>query len=244
MTWWDELRDKLNSRLVPNASPYTGQQPIGRNIWGQAGTVDTHYPHTDTISVSPSAAWVDSNGESALSIADWDKIVSQVQNEEELNFLEQRLRNAGFFHVSELPPNMRKAIETDTLIGRDTPDTDAALLPPHLHYEPVPDETYSLEYDNGEHYLPPYNPNATPQAGAPTPRDYYGEMPPIGDTGGEDQLFLDDYLGYMPPVKESTRLPYPLGDIVSPLPIVPKEFYDYEYAPTAKIGTQRRYRRG
>ena len=88
-TWWDELKAELNSRLTPNASPYTGQQPVGRDIWGHAGTVDTHYPNTDTISVSPSAAWVDSNGNNALSIADWDKIVSQVQNEEELNFLEQ-----------------------------------------------------------------------------------------------------------------------------------------------------------
>ena len=244
MTWWDNLKDELNSRLAPNYSPYAGQQPFGRNIWGNAGTVDTHFPNTNTISVSPSAAWVDSDGESALSIADWDRIVSQVQSEEELRFLEQRLRRAGFFHVSELPHNMRKNVDTDTQIGRATPELDATLLPPHLHYEPVPDETYSLEYDNGEHYLPPYDPNATPNTSKPTPKDYLGDMPPIGDTGGEDQLALDDYLGYMPPVKESTRLPYPFGDVyISPLPLIPEKYYDNEkYIPTACIPKQLRRR--
>ena len=242
MTWWDTLKNELYSRLVPNDSPYAGQQPIGRNIWGNADVVDTHFPNTNPISVSPSTAWLDRNGENALSIADWDVIVNQLQDLKELNSLEQRLRDTGFFHVSELPPNMRKAVNTDTQIGRATPDIEAALLPPHLHYEPVPDETYSLEYDNGEHYLPPYNPNATPQTGNPIPIDYYGEMPPIGDTGGEDQLAFDDYLGYMPPVQESKKLPYPFGGVdISPLPIVPEEYYDWEYAPTANIPQQRRY---
>ncbi len=225
------MQDKIQSwreRLfAPNRSPYAGQQPIGRNIWGQAGAVDTHYPVTKPFSAPRDAAWVDRNGDTAsISVSDtdytldhntWSSILNQA-SKEQLEHIEQQLKDKGFFHVSELPANMRSKVPID--IQADTPviqappmlkydDTikdnttgDVMLLPPHIyHYEPVPDETYSLEYDSDGYYLPPYNPDAPHYEGNPTPRDYAGAMPPVGDAGREEQF--DDYLSYSPPVNDA-----------------------------------------
>ena len=265
MTWWDKLKAELNSRLQPNYSPYAGQQPIGRNIWGQVGAVDTHYPVKKPFSVSSSAAWVDRNGNTAnISVDDmdytldndtWNNILNQA-DKEQLELIEQGLRNAGFFHVSELPPDMRKGVETDAQADKpkylpmlkydDIPREDkrtgeVMLLPPHIyHYENVPSEMYSLDYDNDGYYLPPYSPNATPNEGEPTPRDYSGAMPPVGDTGREEQF--DDYLEYAPPVnkdaKQAPKIPAP-----ERIPLIP-DWFDLTgkgQHPTASI-TQRRYR--
>ena len=263
MTWWDELKAELNSRLQPNYSPYAGQQPIGRNIWGEAGAVDTHYPVRKPFSASSSAAWVDRNGNTAnISVDDmdytldndtWNSILNQA-DKEQLGHIEQGLRDKGFFHVSELPPDMRRDVETDTKIDKpkyppmlkydDIPREDkrtgeVMLLPPHIyHYEHVPDETYSFEYDSGEHYLPPYNPNATLYEGTPTPRDYSGAMPPVGDTGREEQF--DDYLEYAPPVNES---PKPQLTAPESIPLIP-DWFDLTgkgQHPTANT-KRRRYR--
>ena len=264
MTWWDELKAELNSRLQPNYSPYAGQQPIGRNIWGEAGAVDTHYPVKKPFSVPSSAAWIDRNGDTArVSVDDtdytfdhntWNSVLNQA-DKEQLGHIEQGLRNAGFFHVSELPPDMRKGEETD--VQADKPKYppmlkyddiqhppsstgEIMLLPPHIyHYEPVPDETYSLEYDNGGHYLPPYNPDAAPYEGTPTPRDYFGAMPPVGDTGAEEQF--DDYLEYAPPVdkdaKQAPKIPAP-----ERIPLIPY-WLELNDNSTAAIRTQQRRRK-
>lgn len=263
MTWWEELKAELNSRLQPNYSPYAGQQPIGRNIWGEAGAVDTHYPIKKPISVSSSAAWVDRNGDTArISVDDmdytldndtWNSILNQA-DKKQLGHIEQGLRDKGFFHVSELPPELRKGVETDTKIDKpkyppmlkydDIPRDDkrtgeVMLLPPHIyHYEHVPSEMYSLEYDNDGYYLPPYNPNAAPHEGTLTPRDYSGAMPPVGDAGGEEQF--DDYLEYAPPVdkdaKQAPQIPAP-----ERIPLIPYWFdlTGKGQPPTANI-TRRR----
>ena len=206
-----------------------------------------------------SAAWVDRNGNIASISVDgmdymldndtWNNILNQA-DKEQLGHIEQGLRNAGFFHVSELPPELRKGVETDKKANKpnyppmDLPLEDRStgevmLLPPHIYlYEHVPSETYSLEYDTVGHYLPPYNPNAAPYEGTPTPRDYSGAMPPVGDTGGEEQF--DDYLEYAPPVdknaKQAPKIPAP-----ELIPLIP-DWFDLTgkgYQPTANI-TQRR----
>ena len=259
MTWWDELKAELNSRLQPNYSPYAGQQPIGRNIWGEVGAVDTHYPVKKPFSVPSNTAWVDRNGNTAsISVDDtdytldhntWNSILNQA-DKEQLAHIEQRLRDAGFFHVSELPPELRKGVETDAQADKpkyppmlkydDIPREDrrtgeAMLLPPHIyHQEPVPDETDSLEYDNGERYLPPYNPNAIPNEGEFTPRDYDGAMPPVGDKIGEKQF--DDYLEYAPPVNEGRQeTPFLQRTVPEQIPLIPYwfTFDEKQYQPTA-----------
>ena len=264
MTWWDKLKDELNSRLEHNYSPYAGQQPIGRNIWGQAGTIDTHFPVNKLFSVPSNAAWIDRNGNIArISIDDvdytldnntWSSVLNQA-SKEQLGYIEQSLRDKGFFHVSELSPELRKGVDVDAqadkpkyppmlkyddMLREDSRTGEVMLLPPHIsHYEPTPDETYSLEYDNGEHYLPPYNPNATPSEGKPIPRDYSGAMPPVGDLGGEEQF--DDYLEYAPPVNNEQS---PQRTAPEPIPLIPYWFdlTGEGYKPTANATLRTRRR--
>ncbi len=267
MTWWNALKAELNSRLAPNRSPYAGQQPIGRNIWGQVGAVDTHYPVTKPFAIPRDAAWVDRNGnivnisvsnqfytkpfEYQLDHDNWNGVRNQA-SDEELGYIEQKLKDKGFFHVSELPPELRTNVDTQgnepqyppilkhNDIPREVRGTgEAVLLPPHIyHYEPVPDENYSLDYDTGGHYLPPYNPNAPKYEGEHTPKDYDGEMPPVGDTGREEQF--DDYLSYAPPVDDDVRGDPLFLQKATPelIPLIP-DWLDYTgdydgYQPTAQ----------
>lgn len=90
-------------------------------------------------------------------------------------------------------------VDEDEQLPYDSREGEPILLPPHIYYyELVPDENYSLDYDNGKHYLPPYDPNAPKVEGKFTPKDYAGEMPPVGDKGGGEEF--DDYMSYAPPV--------------------------------------------
>lgn len=110
-SWWERL-------FAPNRSPYAGQQIIGRNIWGETGAVDTHYPVTKPFSAPHDAAWVDRNGDIASIIVrgrfgelersldhnNWNNVLNKAKSKEELDYIEQKLKDKGFFHVSELPP--------------------------------------------------------------------------------------------------------------------------------------------
>ena len=238
-TWQKYLR-RRNARLNQEQSQRSnaGRQVLGRNIWGGTGYVNTHYPADKPISAPPNAAWVDKHGDLAtitvggteymLDQSNWSRLIN-TQSEGAINYIEKRLKDAGFFHISELPSEARQNVQTDFAVResatpmytpnelrRDVPNVDRdngepMLIPPHIyHYEPAPDETYSLEYDNGAHYLPPVNPNAEPYTGGSktTPKDYDdGVMPPVGDVNSEGYS-LDDYLDYAPPVDRDAKRPF------------------------------------
>ena len=211
---------------------YSGRQPLGRNIYGEAGLINTHYPVTKPMSVPKEAAWVDKHGNTAsISIGGqnytldndtWSRILNHAQGEKELSYIEKQLKDRGFFHVSELPYELRKNVPVDTqadtqgyVLNYPTADElykraenrqnkeEIILLPPQIYqYQPQPDE-YPLPEDDwviemseelGDPYEGDHLPPYTPEA-----EPYKGSNTPT------PRDYEEGY--YLPPVGQGKRKP-------------------------------------
>lgn len=116
------LWDKIQSFFAPNNDFRAGMAPLGRNIYGEVGYVDTHFPQTRSVQIDPQAAWIDQDGNTAtfsksgnvypLTMENWLNIIKPDGQEDFLSDTDywrviNSLKEHGFFHKNEVPDNMQ-----------------------------------------------------------------------------------------------------------------------------------------
>ena len=114
--------DWLNFLLDKNYDYRAGTAPLGRNIYGEVGYVDTHFPRTRTVKIDPKSAWVDRDGNTAtfsksgnvypLNLENWLNIIKPDGNEDFLSDNDywrviNALKTHGFFYKNEVPKDMQ-----------------------------------------------------------------------------------------------------------------------------------------
>ena len=114
----NSILDWLNSLLDKNNDYRAGTAPLGRNIYGEAGYVDTHFPRTRSTQLDPQGVWFDRDKNTAtftaggevypLNFDNWNKIINpnnegDALSDEDYWGLIDRLKKHGFFNRSEIP---------------------------------------------------------------------------------------------------------------------------------------------
>lgn len=251
------MKNITNRQTLPannGEQNYHGRQPLGRNIHGEVRLANTTHPVTKPFSASSDAAWVDMYGDTASISVDgqdyildsdtWSKILSKVRGEKELSYIEKQLKDRGFFHVSELPYELRKNVPVDTQADRkgyvlNYPAEDELqqraenrhnkqeilLLPPQIYqYQPQPDE-YPLPEDDwvidmAEELGDPYEGDHLPPY-EPDAEPYKGNS---GSPMPKD--YEEGY--YLPPVGQSKRqLPFEYQDGTPELILPLRKYLDW-----------------
>lgn len=118
----NSILDWLNSLFDKNNDYRAGTAPLGRNIYGEAGYVDTHFPRTRTVKIDPQSAWVDKDGNTAnfsmkgevypLNLENWLNLIKPDGQEDFLSDSDywrviNSLKQHGFFYKNEVPDDMQ-----------------------------------------------------------------------------------------------------------------------------------------